>query len=285
MKKAFIAGTLQFVGFSLCSRLLEEGVCVDGISNDYEDELEQRVAEEKLMMIGRNALFQSVESVPKEKEHDLIFCCIQDPADKESRIHENLLKECASLSLTHKIPLVLISSMEVYGENQLVIDKNTVPVPTTINGAAHLKQEQTLKKLFNQSGLLKIIRFPGLYGPWQPNSGSIHKRIVASLTGGSPVQDEREERRDLLYIEDAVNALIELSKLETFTGDTVHLSSGKENQWREAAMLLNEKKESGIACKVSEDIKYTVRSSVSLKEGLSAQTEWIRQNLYIFQSL
>ncbi|UOK58829.1 NAD-dependent epimerase/dehydratase family protein [Bacillus sp. OVS6] len=183
MRKALIAGFGQFVGFALCSRLLEEGIGVDGYMNKYQDDQEQKIAEEKMMLIGRNALFENISSITEAKENDVIFYCIQDPTDQENRLDLNLLRDCADLSIKQKIPFILISSAEVFGEMQKEIEKDTVPVPSTENGKAHLKQESEIRELFGESEQFKIVRIPGLYGPWQPQSSFIHQSIISELTG------------------------------------------------------------------------------------------------------
>jgi UDP-glucose 4-epimerase len=283
MRKALIAGFGQFVGFALCSRLLEEGIGVDGYMNKYQDDQEQKIAEEKMMLIGRNALFENISSITEAKENDVIFYCIQDPTDQKNRLDSNLLRNCADLSIEQKIPFILISSAEVFGEMQKKIEKDTVPIPSTENGKAHLKQESEIRELFGESELFKIVRFPGLYGPWQPQSSFIHQSIISVLTGKKSAADANEEKRDILYIDDAVSTLLDIAITSPFKEPVVHLSSMKEGQWSEIVELFSEKADRNPSYKLSKDIIHPVKNSVSLERGIQIQTEWVKQNLYIYQ--
>lgn len=53
MDRAVIIGVLEFLGFSFCQRILEEGIEVDGIHLDLEKD--KLLIEEKRLQIGRNA--------------------------------------------------------------------------------------------------------------------------------------------------------------------------------------------------------------------------------------
>ncbi|MEM5594163.1 hypothetical protein AAHH67_24715 [Niallia circulans] len=63
MKKAVIFGVYQFVGFHICSTLLEEGEEIIGISYP---EISIEDLEDKRMEIGRNANFseKSLDKLP-----------------------------------------------------------------------------------------------------------------------------------------------------------------------------------------------------------------------------
>lgn len=282
MKKVLIAGIGQFVGFALCSYLLEEGVQVAGYMEKQEDNQKQKIAEEKMMLIGRNALFEKVESITLDDKYDAVFYCMTDPADRVNEIYSNELKRCAHLSIQQNIPFILVSSTEVFGEKQTVIEKETVPVPTTENGISHYRQESEVQSLFGESKLYKIVRIPGLYGPWQPVNMYVHQCIMSSLTGVKPNMAISEETRDLIFIDDAVSSLFEIVKLELYKEPVIHLSSIK-NQWSNLAELFSEKLPRDADFSLSKDIIHIVKNSVSLKEGIQMQIEWIKQNLYIYQ--
>ncbi len=74
MKTALIIGADEFLGLSLCERLMDEGVHVDVILAEPEDKTRQLYLEERLMWLARNGLFQIIEEIG-EKEYDRI--CVQ----------------------------------------------------------------------------------------------------------------------------------------------------------------------------------------------------------------
>lgn len=74
MKTALIIGADEFLGLSLCERMMDEGVHVDVILDEPEDKTRQLYLEERLMWLGRNGLFQIIDEIG-EKEYDRI--CVQ----------------------------------------------------------------------------------------------------------------------------------------------------------------------------------------------------------------
>lgn len=74
MKTALIIGADEFLGLSLCERLMDEGVHVDVILAEPEDKTRQLYLEERLMWLARNGLFQIIGEI-SEKEYDRI--CVQ----------------------------------------------------------------------------------------------------------------------------------------------------------------------------------------------------------------
>ncbi|QNG59596.1 NAD(P)-dependent oxidoreductase [Bacillus sp. PAMC26568] len=282
MKKVFIAGIGQFVGFALCNHLLEEGVQVAGYMKKQEDKQKQNIAEEKMMLIGRNALFERLESLKENNAYDAVFYCMTDPADRVNENNSYFLKQCTNLSIQQNIPFILVSSTEVFGDKQTVIEKETVPVPTTENGKSHFRQEAEVQTLFGETKLYRIVRIPGLYGPWQPVNMYVHQCIMSSLTGVKSNEIKSEETRDLIFIDDAVSSLLDIVKLNLYGGTVIHLSSMK-NQWNQVAELFSEKLPGDSVFSLSKDIIHVVKNSVSLKEGIQMQKEWIKQNLYIYQ--
>lgn len=74
MKTALIIGADEFLGLSLCERLMDEGVHVDVILAEPEDKTRQLYLEERLMWLARNGLFQIIDEIG-EKEYDRI--CVQ----------------------------------------------------------------------------------------------------------------------------------------------------------------------------------------------------------------
>ncbi|MCY7784238.1 MULTISPECIES: hypothetical protein [unclassified Bacillus (in: firmicutes)] len=74
MESTLIVGADEFFGLSLCERMMEEGIHVDVILAETEDEMRQMYLEERLMWLGRNELFRQLEHIG-ERKYDTI--CIQ----------------------------------------------------------------------------------------------------------------------------------------------------------------------------------------------------------------
>ncbi|WP_426982751.1 hypothetical protein ACP059_18055 [Bacillus cabrialesii] len=74
MESTLIVGADEFFGLSLCERMMDEGIHVDVILAETEDEMRQMYLEERLMWLGRNELFRQLEHIG-ERKYDTI--CIQ----------------------------------------------------------------------------------------------------------------------------------------------------------------------------------------------------------------
>ncbi|MCY7757536.1 hypothetical protein [Bacillus inaquosorum] len=74
MESTLIVGADEFFGLSLCERMMDEGIHVDVILAETEDEMRQMYLEERLMWLGRNELFRQLERIG-ERKYDTI--CIQ----------------------------------------------------------------------------------------------------------------------------------------------------------------------------------------------------------------
>lgn len=74
MESTLIVGADEFFGLSLCERMMNEGIHVDVILAETEDEMRQMYLEERLMWLGRNGLFRQLEHIGDQK-YDTI--CIQ----------------------------------------------------------------------------------------------------------------------------------------------------------------------------------------------------------------
>ncbi|MEG7378855.1 hypothetical protein V5785_05820 [Bacillus subtilis] len=74
MESTLIVGADEFFGLSLCERMMDEGIHVDVILAETEDEMRQMYLEERLLWLGRNGLFRQLERIGDQK-YDTI--CIQ----------------------------------------------------------------------------------------------------------------------------------------------------------------------------------------------------------------
>ncbi|PSA98849.1 hypothetical protein [Bacillus halotolerans] len=74
MESTLIVGADEFFGLSLCERMMDEGIYVDVVLAETDDENRQMYLEERLMWLGRNEHFRQLEHIEDQK-YDTI--CIQ----------------------------------------------------------------------------------------------------------------------------------------------------------------------------------------------------------------
>jgi nucleoside-diphosphate-sugar epimerase len=247
MKKVMVIGANNFIGYALCSRLLEEEVFVYAIDVPR-PEIDQSMIEEKQFWIGRNAnisfqLFKDF-TIPDliQDPCDYIFYTLYDPLEKSFKPNfdqckeqtRKLLESVISYCIDTNCQLVLLSSYEVdVLQNELTSNRPTIP--STKNGHLHLYEEELIQK--ECSIRYCIVRIPTVYGPWQPDNMFFQKAILSQLENKAMDFTISEDTRDLLYIDDVTEWLCQLIT-SSLNNEVIHLTSGLPNQWLEAAKII-----------------------------------------------
>ncbi|HDR6310521.1 TPA: NAD(P)-dependent oxidoreductase [Bacillus cereus] len=232
MERVLIVGALTFVGYHLVNKMIAEEVEVYGLDFD-EFENMTKINEEKLLLIGRNALFtyysirdeEGWKSVEGEK-FDTVYFCLYEPNQqsgfRNERVILQYLKRIIKLCEEQKVKLNLISSIEVGG------------VDESENKRLFSKVEEGLKKGEAQ---YSVFRVPTLYGPWQPSFMMYHQLILSELDEKECYYVSEENGSDLLYVEDVCEYLWENGMNEEHLG-IYNLLSGKKSLWKKGMNLL-----------------------------------------------
>ncbi|KKZ97601.1 hypothetical protein B4147_3128 [Bacillus wiedmannii] len=232
MERVLIIGGLTFVGYHLVNKMIAEEVEVYGLDFD-EFENMKKINEEKLLLIGRNALFtyysirdeDGWKSVEGEK-FDTVYFCLYEPNQqsgfRNERVILQYLKRIIRLCAEQKVKLNLISSIEVGNADE------------SENKRLFLKVEEGLKK---GEAPYSVFRVPTLYGPWQPSFMMYHQLILSELDEKECHYASEENGSDLLYVEDVCEYLWENGMNEEHLG-IYNLLSGKKSLWKKGMNLL-----------------------------------------------
>ncbi|MDF0728601.1 NAD(P)-dependent oxidoreductase [Cytobacillus sp. S13-E01] len=293
MCNKIVVGGLGFLGFSLCCHFIEEEVNILAFDDMADDE---EVKEEKLLRIGRNAFFQyrdiqDFRSLMKEENCDTVFYSLFDSAkdryspDIDACIGKTrqLLNDVISFCRMNGSKLILVSTYDVFGNEQFVVDEDTKPVPDSDNGKLHVEEEKLVREtLAEESIQYAIVRMPTLFGPGQPSHLIYQQAIMANLKKQSRDYFVTENTRDIFYIEDAVHALVRLEE-KTLPRKIIHLTSGEENRWYEGAyyikndLRLEERGEPRTIISKSSKKLLDIKPNTSIKEGVEKQIEYAKQ--------
>ncbi|MGK0534971.1 NAD-dependent epimerase/dehydratase family protein [Bacillus sp. 'calajunan'] len=232
MERVLIIGALTFVGYHLVNKMIAEEVEVYGLDFD-EFENMKKINEEKLLLIGRNALFtyysirdeDGWRSVEGEK-FDTVYFCLYEPNQqsgfRNERVILQYLKRIIRLCAEQKVKLNLISSIEVGNAEE------------SENKRLFLKVEEGLKK---GEAPYSVFRVPTLYGPWQPSFMMYHQLILSELDEKECHYASEENGSDLLYVEDVCEYLWENGMNAEHLG-IYNLLSGKKSLWKKGMNLL-----------------------------------------------
>lgn len=233
MKRVLIIGALTFVGYHLVNKMIAEEVEVYGLDFDEFDSM-TKINEEKLLLIGRNALFtyysirdedgwRSVE----EESFDTVYFCLYEPNQqsgfRNERVILQYLKRIVRMCEKNKVKLNLISSIEIGSTEE------------SENKRLFSKVEEGLKKGELQYSAYRV---PTLYGPWQPSFMMYHQLILSELDEKECRCINGEKGSDLLYVEDVCEYLWENGMNVKHLG-IYNLLSGKEELWEKGMSLLH----------------------------------------------
>ncbi|WP_243291328.1 NAD(P)-dependent oxidoreductase [Bacillus sp. FJAT-47783] len=235
MNRVLIVGVQQFIGFHLCSRFLEEGCSVDGVFIKPDHPFYHKWVEEQMLWLGRNAQFNIFTKKDLELgEYDRIYFCQLDPHDpewpKEWEKEKGVLEDLLEMAKKAECPVVFLSSFDVYGDDQIDITDQDEPFPKKEKGRLFIQAENWWQKQAENAYVPTIIvRVPTVFGPWQPPGQWITDQLLLELQFNPIVFTkkihEKTPVRDLLYIEEVINCLVEIGREEARNPSIVHLTS------------------------------------------------------------
>ncbi len=280
MERVLIIGALTFVGYHLVNKMIAEEVEVYGLDFDEFDSM-TKINEEKLLLIGRNALFtyysirdeDGWKSIEEEK-FDAVYVCLYEPNQqsgfRNERVILQYLKRIIRMCEEHKMKLNLISSIEVGSADE------------SENKRLFSKVEEGLKKGELQ---YSVFRVPTLYGPWQPSFMMYHQLILSELDEKECHCTSKEKGSDLLYVEDVCEYLWENGTNGEHLG-IYNLLSGKQSLWEKGMNLLraddkvnkNSKEERDEA---AEDI--SIKRNTPLEYGLNKQLAHVKKYKELYE--
>jgi nucleoside-diphosphate-sugar epimerase len=258
LKRVIIFGVHSYIGFGLCERLISEGVEVKAILSKPKDTYQRKMLEERLLMIGRNALLHITnvyEKTDDDNEIDMILHCCDDSREdslmKEDRVN---VKKSVELAQLLSIPYVYIAS-----RNQ--DEKDT--------RKEHIKYcENYLNEHLKTRSYIKL---PCLYGPFQPSTERIHQYLV----------DHEKHKNNLLiidepilFIQDAIQSIWGL--LENVKSGTTYFIHADVKQEKESSFLLEFRKNEYFP-KHDENETIYMKESTSIEEGLMDQATCIEK--------
>lgn len=210
MNKVAINGVLQLLGFHLCNECLNKGIEVIGFDNFKRN---KPIKEEMLMEIGRNANFQFVETNDKPDnlkpylQDVTMFFYLNNENEDISNIKE-IVDICDELHL----PIVTVSSLEVYGNCDRICNEDSPLHPLTKYGKRKKLEEQYwLKDAEINDRQIAIFRLPNLFGPWQDPEDSFHQLVyqfVKNNVSLHTIINNSSLSRDYMFVSNVVDALL-----------------------------------------------------------------------------
>lgn len=135
------------------------------------------------------------------------------------------LLEKLSISVRH---FVFISTIDVYGDTQAVIDEQLKPDPVTLYGASKWYCERMVQAWADKRGIAyQVLRLGHIYGRREDRYKKLIPVLIHKLLDGETLTlfSDGQEKRSFLHVSDCVRCIWEASKKEHSCG-VVNIVSG-----------------------------------------------------------
>ena len=246
MKSYLVTGGAGFIGSHIARRLLQEGARVWVLDNFLTGQ-RQNVPEGANVIEGDIASEALYEALPEERFDAVFHLAAQSsgpisgerPAldvDINAKGTLLLLGWCAKRGISR---FLHASSQAVYGTVDGILAGEDHPCrPCSFYGITKLAAEHYIRVFADEGLQTTVFRMCNVYGPGQ-NLDNLKQGMVsiflAYLTKQEPilVMGSLDRYRDLIYIDDVVNAWMAALDNPTAIGKTYNLGSGRKTTVRE----------------------------------------------------
>lgn len=254
-KKVLVTGGLGFIGLNISQRLLKLGASVTVLDNFMPPDVSPSLAEFLTHIRVAIADIRDEDKVERVvRGQEVIFNLAGksgaagsnktplNDLDINCRGHLTLLEACRTFNSA--VTIVFPSSRLVYGKPlYLPVDEKHQLEPESIY-AAHKLAVENYHFIYGRLYGLKstVLRISNPYGPFQAGEGrtyGIANSFIQAAVSGRPITlfGDGSQRRDYLYIDDLVEALLRAAAVEESRGKIYNIGDGKGTSLLELAEL------------------------------------------------
>ncbi len=230
MKKILVTGSAGFIGYSLCSKLLERGDFVVGVDN-HNDYYDPKIKESRVKILNKfsNYIHEKIDlcdqhNLKRVFEENNIYKVVNLAAQAGVRYSienplayinsnivgfANMLENCRNYDIEH---LVYASTSSVYGANtKMPFSEHDSTNHQLSVYAASKKSNEVMSHSYSYLYNLPTtgLRFFTVYGPWGRPDMALFK-FTKAIIEGKPIDvfNNGNHTRDFTYIDDIVKGVI-----------------------------------------------------------------------------
>jgi UDP-glucose 4-epimerase len=243
-RRVLVTGGLGFIGMHLTERLCEAGAHVTAATRSL---AEYRERAETLAARGVAVLEADLRDAVRMREavrgQDVIFnlagrsgatLSMEDPwTDLDVNCRGTLVLLEALRTDNPRAKLVFVSSRLTYGQSGAEPAREEMPPAPLCIHAVHKAAAEQYARLYGHVYGIKasVARLTNPYGPGQPSArtgyGIVNRMIHLALAGDTlTIYGDGRQRRDYLYIDDGVEALLRIAENEAGDSCTYNVGSG-----------------------------------------------------------
>jgi len=225
MKQILILGSAGFVGKTLIVKLKNKNYKIKALI--FKNEIKLKGQKIKGDILKPGLLDRYIE------DGDIVVNLIGQLSGDDVNFSDlnirgglNLLESCVKKK---RVKIVLISSINVYGENiKRSSIESDLPRPSSIYGNVKLLTEKIYQNYSEVYGLdVIVLRLANLYGP-NKKAGPIPS-IISSIKNKSSFSafNKGKQQRDFIFIDDAIDGIIQAIKNPIKGFNIFNISTGK----------------------------------------------------------
>ncbi|NOU84050.1 NAD-dependent epimerase/dehydratase family protein [Paenibacillus sp. LMG 31459] len=255
-----VTGGTGFIGRWVVGRLLKDGQkvwVIDNLANSSLDNLNEYAGDENLQRVKIMDLKNraSLQELFRENAFDLCYHLaasinVQDSIDDPETTFNNdtmatfyLLEECRK----QKVKMVFMSTCMVYARanDEQGIDELSPIKPASPYAGAKIAAENMVLSYFFAYGLPVVVVRPfNTYGPFQKTGGEggVVAIFIHNKLKGEPlnIYGDGTQSRDLLYVEDCADFVVEAGYSDQLNGEIVNAGTGKDITINRLAELISD---------------------------------------------
>ena len=223
-QRVLVTGAAGFLGSHLVRRLAAEGAQVTALDRSSAD-LEDRTSLRRIIASAEpSVVFHLAGRVDLARTPEITEACIR----------ENMLATANVLWALQGVPVracIMTSTTEVYGSNPPPFHEEQPVDPPSPYAVSKVAAEHLCRMMGRAYDLpVVILRMCTVYGPGQARERLIPSTIQAIQSGLPLDVTAGEQRRDFLFVEDAMDGLLRAGTASAARGHTINL--GREEAVR-----------------------------------------------------
>ncbi len=253
VKKVIITGAAGFIGYNLALKLQDQGinlVLIDNMhpfcgGNKYHiKNIKGQWIIKDMNDVNWSELMEDemiIYDLAGQTSHGLSMRKPREDLKNNLTGHISLME--AARDTKKKVKIIYSSTRQIYGKAMyLPVDEKHPVKPVDINGVNKWMTEEYYRLFYRLYGIDSVVlRLTNVYGPGQHIktaslgfTGWFINRIITN----NPIEiyGEGKNKRDFLYIDDAINALLKASKIAA--GETYNIGGGDTGNIYEFAKIL-----------------------------------------------
>jgi nucleoside-diphosphate-sugar epimerase len=235
MTSVLITGGTGMLGANLAPRLVADGYRVHILARPDSDRIRLRAIADKVAFIPGNVTDPaSLRKAVDQAAPQIVFHLASTPfnpptATPVDHFNVNVLGTLHLLEAMRARPdatIVYTGTGAVYDAGSQSCEDEPLK-PATLLGASKAAASTLLQTYARLHGTRTIeLRLFMPYGPWEHPRRLIPQTILAALDGKDLPMSKGEQQRDLVYVDDVIDALVRASSIQLPPGTVLNIGSG-----------------------------------------------------------